>query len=81
MDNELKLWTIAVSLPRQSAHPRNPSYYSRNQTVNVAAPDILSAIEGALDELLERNEGLTRDECWVVSAAHKGRVNRIVGAT
>lgn len=77
--SELKLWSVEVATPRAGKHPRNPSYWSKHQSVNVAAEDIIQAIGGALDELVERYEGeLDRNDCWVLSASHRGRVNRIV---
>ena len=78
MDDELKLWSVEVSVPHRRPHPRNPSYTSRHQSVNVAARDIVSAIHGAIDELVERNIDLNPEDCWVISASHRGRVNRIV---
>jgi len=76
--NRLRLWQVEVETNRADASPAKPRYYSRKRMVNVAAPDIVSAIDGALGELAERDEFFDRDSAWVISANHRGAVNRIV---
>jgi hypothetical protein len=81
-DIKLRLWTVEVETDRRGGSPARPRYFSRRHVVNVAAPDIVSAIKGAIEELEERYIGedpsFDPKLAWVVSANHKGAVNRIV---
>lgn len=81
-DTGLRLWQVEVQIPRGSS-PARPNIYVRRHMVNVAAFDIHAAIIGALDELEDRYDGspdgnFDRNIAWVVSANHKGAVNRVM---
>jgi hypothetical protein len=79
-DREMKLWSVEVDTNKAGPSPGRPSYWSKRHVVNVAAYTIEDAINGALDELAERyGDEFHRDGAWVISASHRGRVNRIVG--
>lgn len=75
---ELRLWSVDVRIDRMAESPRRRSNYSRNIGVNVAAPDIVSAIQGALEEVQSRYEDIDMSKVQVYSANHKGIVNRIM---
>ena len=76
---DLRLWQIEIQSDKMGRSPAKASYYAKRHMVNVAAPDIHSAIEGGLQELRDRyGEELNEESLWVISANHKGAVNRIV---
>lgn len=79
MERELKLWAVEIATDKMGPSPGRPSHYAKRHVVNVAATDIVDAIYGALQELIDRyGEDFNSDRAWVISANHKGRVNRIV---
>lgn len=77
--SELRLWQVEVATDRVGRSPARRAQVSKRHLVNVAARDITAAIGGALAELRERyGDDWDEDAAWVISANHRGAVNRIV---
>lgn len=70
-NKQLRLWQVEVGTDGRDR------YRMKRHTVNVAAYDIIGAIDGALDHLSERFEDWNHATAWVISANHKGVVNRV----
>lgn len=68
---KLRLWQVEISLHDQPGYRRNKSLY-------IAAPDIQTAIDEALEVSLLGLEKISYHDAWVVSASHRGPVHRVV---
>ena len=68
-DPKLRLWSMSLSYRRGGS-------YRTNRTVNVAAPDIVTAIQAAVYEMEQLDDV---SDLFVNSAAHRGAVHLLRG--